>query len=40
MVSDFPEEREEAIEEIIEVISTFPMDFLQKDEGLIIFNFI
>lgn len=39
MLSDFPEEREETIEEIIDVISTFPKDFLQKQDVSLLLDY-
>ncbi|CAO4379934.1 unnamed protein product [Caenorhabditis nigoni] len=39
MLSDFPEEREQTIEGIIEVISKFPYDFLQKEEVSLLLNY-
>lgn len=39
MLSDFPEEREQTIEEIIDVIRSFPNDFLTKDEVSLLLDY-
>ncbi|CAL2045286.1 unnamed protein product [Caenorhabditis brenneri] len=39
MLSDFPEEREQTIEEIIDVIRSLPNDFLSKDEVSLLLDY-
>ncbi|KAF1751196.1 hypothetical protein GCK72_017750 [Caenorhabditis remanei] len=39
MLSDFPDEREQTTEELIEVISKFPNDFLQKEEVSLLLDY-